>query len=239
MATPRRPVLLGAVALLLATAVSGHGAGAAAVASSLTPVDAAGTAVERAGQQPAPSRSATRSGLRSRLLAAADLPGATRGAGWQTAATSTREPAGLVGACHRFAMTSIGALEVAYRSYRGADGVTAQHLVAQFPDAKTAWRAAQVLTAWHDGCGESRDDLAGLQVTELREVEDARGRCHWFGLEYRDAGGAGTGTTRDAHGVALVGARLAVLRITAPGPDPEPGREPMVGAVRAAAIRLV
>ena len=94
--------------------------------------------------EPTSSASAGTGGLRSRLLGAADVPGFNQDFSWTEGSTASREPRTPFGTCQRFAMTSIGATDVAVRDYRPGSGGTQDHaaeLVAEFPDSTTARRA--------------------------------------------------------------------------------------------------
>src|SRR4029077_9828939 len=73
--------------------------------------------------------------LRSRLLAAGDLPGFNDTYRWGQGATRSREPRTPLGTCQRFDLTSIGATQVAVRGYRPVAAGTPDHageLVADF-----------------------------------------------------------------------------------------------------------
>jgi hypothetical protein len=63
------------------------------------------------------------------------------------------EPDRLV-VCHRFGLADVGAEDVAVREFTSDldANVRAFHLVARFPDAKTARRVMSVLESWHGSC---------------------------------------------------------------------------------------
>lgn len=70
--------------------------------------------------------------------------------------------AGAVGACQKTELETIGAVEAVSRRFTAEDGLAAVQVVARFPDAKTAWRAHQVLVAWREDCEERvRDSTVG------------------------------------------------------------------------------
>jgi hypothetical protein len=139
-------------------------------------------------------------------------------------------------------MTSIGAEDVAYRTYRpdAGDGSAASQLVAGFPDEMTAKRAFEVLKSWREGCAGNFKEYERVQVGGLEDVETDAGTGHWYLLTYGPAEGDPDAGYFDAQGLALVGDRIAVLRLTLIGQDYNyaAGQEPMVAAVRAAAARL-
>ena len=63
------------------------------------------------------------------------------------------------GACQKTSLVDIGAVHAVRRDFAGPDGsgVAARQIVAKFADAKSAWRAEQVLRAWRDDCEERLD----------------------------------------------------------------------------------
>jgi hypothetical protein len=185
-----------------------------------------------------PSRSAARAPLRTRLLDAAALP-RVDGKTWVAVRTAQQEPQSLAGTCHRFSMLSIGAVHAAHRGFASRDGdARADHLVATFADAKTAWRAYEVLRSWHAGCAGALRDYDRRDVGPLREVDTARGQAHRYVLGYGPSPDRPRVGVRDAEGLALVGRRVTVLRMTWPeGRGPQ--REPMAAVLRAAVSRLV
>jgi hypothetical protein len=199
--------------------------------------------VDDADTQDRPSRSAApRATLPARLLTAGQLP-TLRGAGaWSELNTSGREPRALSGTCHRFTLLSVGATRVAHRDYRatGGAGARAQHLVASFADAKTAWRAFEVLKSWHDDCAERLRKWERHDVGPLRPV-GGPGEGHSYLLGYGPVNGDASASYFDSEGLVRVGNRVAVLRIAYAGDDyPYPrDQEPIDAAVRAAAAKLM
>jgi hypothetical protein len=139
-------------------------------------------------------------------------------------------------------MTSIGAEDVAYRTYRpdAGDGSAASELVARFPDDMTARRAFEVLKSWRADCAGNLEKYDRVEVGDLEDVETDAGTGHWYLLTYGPAEGDPDAGYFDAQGIALVGDRVAVVRLALVGQDYNyaAGQEPMVEAVRAAAARL-
>lgn len=69
---------------------------------------------------------------------------------------------GAVGACQKTELETIGAVETVSRRFTAEDRVSAVQVVARFADAKSAWRAHQVLVAWREDCEERvRDSTVG------------------------------------------------------------------------------
>ncbi|MGZ8736037.1 MAG: hypothetical protein ACXWXO_09000 [Nocardioides sp.] len=182
--------------------------------------------------------------LPARLLAAEEYPGPNRSFLWTEGRTTKREPAALAGTCHQFSMLSIGAMRVAHRDYLPADaspGARANELVATFADKKTAWRAFEVLKSWRAECDEALAKYDRHDVGELAKVSLGNGEGHWYLLSYGPAEGETDAGYFDAEGIALVGNRIAVLRMAVIGQDYDypAGKEPMVATVRAAAAKLL
>jgi hypothetical protein len=180
--------------------------------------------------------------LSDRLLTAEELPAVGNGVGWKAVRTNSREPRGLAGTCHRFGMLSIGAMRVAHRDFAPADGGDAGHaneLVATFADAKTAWRAFEVLKSWRDDCDARLGRWTQHDVGPMRAVLTGTGEAHSYLLTYGPAEDSAGSSHFDAESLVLVGNRIAVLRIDHVGrenPDAA-GKEP-VAAIRAAAAKL-
>lgn len=176
------------------------------------------------------------------LLPAADVPGFNEQFTWEELATDTREPQDLAGTCHKFEMTSIGAEEVAYRTYQPTQGdnSAASELVAAFPDDKTASRAYEVLKSWQADCAGELKKFDRVSVGDLEPVSTDAGEGTWYLLTYGPAAGDPDEAYFDAQGIAKVGDRIAVLRLSLIGQDYNypAGEEPMVAAVQAAAGRL-
>ena len=180
--------------------------------------------------------------LTAALLPADQLPGFNQEFTWEEAATENSEPKQLAGTCHQFEMTSIGAEEVAYRTYQphAGDNSTASELVAQFPDEMTARRAFQVLKSWREKCGGNLKKFDRSEVGPLEAVDTEAGEGHWYLLTYGPVEGDPDSAHFDAQGLVKVGDRIAVVQLDLVGQDYnyDVGQEPMVGAVRAASERL-
>jgi type V secretory pathway adhesin AidA len=184
-----------------------------------------------------PSRSASAS---SRLLGAADLPVLQAGDAWTVRSTGSREPANGFGTCQRFATTSIGAERVAVRRFAAAGLRSAGELVATFPDALTARRAYAVLGSWRAKCADRLSGYHRVDVGKQQPVPLTGGQASWYLLVYGPVKGDPDTGYFDAQGAALVGSRIAMVSMLETGQnyDYEPGQEPLVGALRAAARRL-
>ncbi len=187
---------------------------------------------------PAPAR------LGDRLLGARELPGFNAAYRWTAGPVRPESPGSSFGTCQRFSVTSIGAERALVRRYRpavaaaGAD--RAGELVAQFPDEMTARRAFAVLAAWRAQCADRLQQHARSRVGDLQPVAVQGGRGAWYLLTYGPVPGDRQSQFFDAQGMAAVGSRIALVSMVLAGQDYnyEPGREPMVAAVRRAAARL-
>lgn len=250
--------LTGVLATLLLTALAGCGpqdvdpAGTdepSAAAESTGPADGPEETPSEEASEPAepadPAEQPQEPGsgtVAEALLPADDVPGFNDEFTWTEGVSGSSEPRELAGACHQFEMASIGAEEVAYRSYDPVLGgdATAGELVAQFPDETTATRAFEVLKSWRQGCARGLRGYDRVQVGDLTDVATDVGTGHWYLLVYGPAEGDPDAGYFDAQGIARVGKRIAVLRLTSVGQDYNyaSGQEPMVEAVRAAAARL-
>lgn len=184
-----------------------------------------------------------------RLLPAAQVPGFNPEFAWKVESTRAREGRRPFGTCHKFAMTSIGATRVRARSYvpaRTSAGSTASHLVADFPDEKTAKRAYEVLRSWRGQCDEElaeydRHEVGRLQPVELPSgVSTGDGEASWYLLGYGPPKGEPASGYFDAQGLTRVGQTISVLQMRLIGQDYNygAGQEPMVAALRTSAARL-
>jgi hypothetical protein len=182
--------------------------------------------------------------LPDRLLAASEVPGFEDGFAWRVASTRRTEGREPFGTCHKYAMTSIGAMRVAVRQFtpkHGSDADTASHLVADFADGSTARRAFEVLKSWRAQCGEELSEYQQRDVGKLQSVDVPGGVAGWYLLTYGPASGENDGDAYfDAQGMTRVGKRISVLqmRLVAQDYDYPPGQEPVVEAVRTAAGKL-
>jgi len=74
------------------------------------------------------------------------------GAGWSVEATGG-ESGRMTSDCQRATLRDIGAMETRVRDF-AADGSAAAQAVSRFGDAKSAWRAEQVMAAWREDCAD-------------------------------------------------------------------------------------
>jgi len=179
-----------------------------------------------------------------RLLTAAQVPGFNEQFTWKEGRTRKNEGANPFGTCHKYAMTSIGAMRVVVRQFEPegpADGATAAHLVAEFADSRTARRAMEVLKSWRGQCEEELSDYDRREVGALEPVAARGADAGWYLLIYGPAeGGSPDEGYFDAQGITRVGKRISVLEMRLVGQDYNypAGQEPMVEAVRTASAEL-
>ena len=177
--------------------------------------------------------------LGDRLLPTAQVPGLNATWHWQDGETgpASGDP---FGACAKVDLASIGATEVVERGYYPPDDSddNAAEQVAEFPDANTAARAWAVLGSWHDRCATAVRDATDVKVGAFQTVPVASGKARWYLVSWKPAGEE-TGRF-ETLGMVLDGTRIAVLRIDHSGQDHSypPGQDPMVGMVKAAAVRV-
>ncbi|NUR08501.1 MAG: hypothetical protein HOQ22_06020 [Nocardioidaceae bacterium] len=257
----RRPALLAVTALVAAAALAGCGGGsdddpapAAQSAASESPSpespSTSPSMPETSSEPPSPSPTPTptvstppaSASLSDRLLTAGEVPGLNEVAHWAAGVTRPQEPKPLVGTCERFPLTSIGATDVAYRSYQspGPSPDSAEELVAEFPDTATTARAWKVLQSWHDQCAQQLRRYRTKDVGPLKAVSVAGGQGAWYLLVYGPADEDPNAGVFDAQGMARVGTRIAMVEMKSIGQDYDypPGHEPMVTGVQAAAAKL-
>lgn len=179
-----------------------------------------------------------------RLLTAAQVPGFNEQFTWKEAGTRKNEGANPFGTCHKYAMTSIGAMRVVVRGFEPegpADGASAAHLVAEFADSRTARRAMEVLKSWRGQCEEELSDYDRREVGALEPVDAPGADAGWYLLIYGPVeGGSPDEGYFDAQGHTRVGKRISVLEMRLVGQDYNypAGQEPMVEAVRMASAEL-
>ncbi len=198
---------------------------------------------EASAEPSATATAAASGGLRGRLLTAQEMPGFNDEFRWTEAATRSREPRTPFGTCQRFDMTTIGATDVALRTFRPAvaeAGDQAGELVAEFPDSTTARRAFAVLKSWRAKCADQLKRYDRSDVGALEDVPVDGGTGGWYLLTYGPVSGDPEAQYFDAQGMAVVGSRIAMVELIAAGQDYnyEPGHEPMVAAVQRAAGKL-
>ncbi|GAB3779222.1 hypothetical protein GCM10027601_05190 [Nocardioides ungokensis] len=180
----------------------------------------------RSGRQAiAPSGNARPAALEAHLLAAEDMPDMTPGTegGWTVGDTGP-ETSGGVGACQKTSLQTIGAVSAVRRTYvdpQDENGRAATQVVARFADAKSAWRAREVLRSWREDCE--------AEVGPMRDVDVVSGA----GEHYRATYGATPRRARTADlGIVAHGAYLCLVEITAPSADYPDHRAPARAAVR-------
>jgi hypothetical protein len=157
----------------------------------------------------APSSSAPADlGLEARLLTADQMPGVNDETTW-TVDSSGPEDGTTLGGCQRFDFVSLGASEAVTRTFSSnQDTVTAGQVVAKFADAKSAWRAHQVLKKWRATCAD-QIEAAEVEVGDLRTLSVSAGHADAYVVRYGDAGAedqhwAGTGISRRGPLLSLV-----------------------------------
>jgi hypothetical protein len=226
-------VLAASIGALTTTVVLSLTTGSPAPVEDARTPDRTGERPSRAQPRDTPAQDAA-----ARLLSASALSapsGALGRESWRTVHTEPHEPRALAASCHRFPLVSVGALRVAHRAYvLGAGGhrSTAVHVVARFADARTAWRAHQVLLSWRAGCSDALDDRPHVRVSAARALPDGA-------LRYAVAWDPGStdGPSLDERlreDVALtrVGSRVTLVRVT--GPASSGGTGVVAAAVRSA-----
>lgn len=164
----------------------------------------------------------------SHLLTAARMPSPDGETAWRIADRG-REDA-VVGACQKTDLQTIGAISVVRRSFAaGPDGPWGTQVVAEFADAKSAWRAHQVLRAWQADC-EDRLDFDRTDVGPLRAVHVRAGT----GEGYRTAYGPRSAARGWATGLGIVrrGSHLSVVEYRTEASDYPTDRDPVRMAVR-------
>ena len=96
----------------------------------------------------------------------------------------------------------------------------------------------QVLQSWHDRCKERLDRFETARVSPMTSVKTSRGTASWYLVTHAKAD-ADEGRF-DALGVLRDGSTVELLLLNLEGQDYnyEPGKEPMVQALRNAADQL-
>ena len=164
----------------------------------------------------------------SHLLTAARMPSPAGGTAWRIADRGPENA--VVGACQKTDLQTIGAISVVRRSFAsGPDGPWATQVVAQFADARSAWRAHEVLRAWQADC-EERLDFDRTEVGPLRAVDVRSGT----GEGYLTAYGPRSTARGWATGLGIVrrGSNLSVVEYRTAATDYPTDRDPARMAVR-------
>ena len=214
--------MLAALSLAAAISLAGCGSDSGTPDSAPAPADeptrtrapaARPSATPAASRTPeaAPETTASRSAKRHKVGELAPLPRAAAdthlldadrlptfdGHTWRL--SSTDHP-GAVGACQKTELETIGAVEAVSRRFTADDGLAAVQVVARFPDAKTAWRAHEVLVAWREDCEERvRDSTVG----PLQPVTVTAGTADSYLGSFRTRA-AGLGILRSGSYLTLV-----------------------------------
>jgi hypothetical protein len=151
-------------------------------------------------------------GSRTHLLTESVMPSLADDMVW-TVRTTALESSHRVGACQKTPLVDIGALHAVRRVLRGPDdsGIRARQVVARFADAKSAWRARGVLTAWRDDC-EQRLDYPTKDVGPLKDVTVDTGT----GANYRARYGSKSDPAVAGLGIVRKGRWLSLVELTAP-----------------------
>ncbi len=166
--------------------------------------------------------SAARKSPESVLLPAAQMP--TVAGPWSGSTTGgDLQP---VGPCTQASLGDIGAVSAARRTWTldGSDATGVQ-AVGRFADNKSAWRAHEVLTSWHDACEQQ---VSG-EVGPLVDVRLSRGVGQAFAV-------VDDGITIDV-GIVRRGAFLSVVALRG-DPDLPAGAARARLAVKRAAARF-
>ena len=145
-----------------------------------------------------PSSEPAAEGLEGRLLTADELAGANDQTVWTVEATGPEDGA-TTGTCQRFDLVSVGANEAVRRTFTSnQDTVEAEQVVAEFADAKSAWRAHQVLKKWRATCAD-QVDADQVDVGDGADAEGQRGlrRLVRRAVRRRGRRGAALGRRRD------------------------------------------
>lgn len=150
-------------------------------------------------------------GAQDHLLAAEDLP-QVGDDGWTEHSTGA-EGDRLIGACHRATLVAVGALHAVLRVFTGAEGsgLRSRQAVARYADAKSAWRADQVLRAWRADC-EEHLDYPAEEVGPMEKVTLDAGTGGRYLVTYgskKDPNGSALGILRRGRWLAVVEIRAA------------------------------
>ena len=112
---------------------------------------------------------------------------------------------------------SVGANEAVRRTFTSnQDSVEAEQVVAEFADAKSAWRAHQVLKKWRATCADQiKADIT--DVGDLRTLPVSEGFADSYVVRYGDAGEQDQ--QWDGTGISRRGPFLSVVQIGLVGQD--------------------
>jgi len=174
--------------------------------------------------------------LETRLLSADELPGVNEITEWDVVSTAAEDGAGH-GTCQKFSLVDIGATSSVVRSYAASGDVVAVQVLGEFADAKSAWRAHQVVKTWAAECAEMLDAQVE-KIGGLTAVSVPGGKAAQQLLQYGDE-------DAEAHtfaGVGIIrhGSYLSIVQIDVVGQDYnyDTGQEPAARAAVAANEKL-
>ena len=175
-------------------------------------------------------------GLETRLLSADELPGVNEVTEWDVVSTAGEDGASH-GTCQKFSLVDIGATSSVVRSYSASGDIVGVQVLGEFADAKSAWRAHQVVKTWAAECAEMLDAEVE-KVGKLTAVSVPGGKAEQQLLQYGDE-------DAEAHtfaGVGIVrhGSYLSIVQIDVVGQDYnyDSGQEPAARAAVAANEKL-
>lgn len=172
--------------------------------------------------------------LNAHLLTADRLPVRATGFDWRIVSSGPENTA-RVGACQKTSLETIGAVSAVRRTYAAtsaatkAGSVTATQVVAGFADAKSAWRAHEVLSAWRADC-EQRLDYPRKDVGPMETLELATGTGGHYVAAYGDRN-PDTGRVT-GFGIVREGSYLSIVEISTPTRDYPTSWDPARAAVR-------
>lgn len=155
-----------------------------------------------------PSSEPAAGGLEPRLLTEDEVGGANDQTVW-TVDTTGPEDGATTGTCQRFDFGSLGANEAVVRTFTSnQETVEATQVVAEFADAKSAWRAHQVLKKWRATCAD-QVDADVVNVGSLLSLPAAVGHADSYVVSYGDEGAdeqrwVGVGISRRGPFLSLV-----------------------------------
>jgi len=181
------------------------------------------------------------------LLRAREMPGLNEQHSWQTVGTSHEEKPQPVWACQVTDFSSIGATDVWVRRFvgqpGGADSAKARSAVISFADPQSAARGFAVLRAWHDRCEDQlKEKYERVRVdASPTDVPVSNGDAEWRLAVYSPVPGEQDAGFFDATGYVRNGSRISLVTMVSVGQDynyPR-GHEPVVGAVRNSATKLL
>ncbi|MET1060869.1 MAG: hypothetical protein ABWX84_14810 [Nocardioides sp.] len=184
-----------------------------------------------------PSSDPADTGLEGRLLTADELAGVNDETTWTVASTGPEDGA-TTGSCQRFDFVSLGANEAVRRTFTSnQDTVEAEQVVAEFADAKSAWRAHQVLKKWRTTCAD-QVDAADVKVGDLQSLKAGDGFADSYVVRYGDAGAEEQHW--DGAGISRRGPFLSLVEIGLVGQDYNypAGEEPASLAAKSALADL-